>query len=254
MKRCFLIVGILCIIVMPLVGCEGGGGGSSRSLTPETISTPSTPTGPSSGDINEVLTYSTGGSTSSLGHSVQYRFNWGDGSYSEWSSSTSASHSWSSSGNYMVQAQARSSANSDISSSWSGSKSVIINPSPITKQIVISYSSTTANHLGEYFEYLEEWMYEADPGYTYLVVSLDIKNNGYDSFSTGHYAFSVVVNNAGYGVTYVGVEDLLKVVDLLDGGRITGKLAFEVPKEVTSLGYQLKYDAFKEYNIEWIKQ
>jgi hypothetical protein len=47
---------------------------------------------------------------------------------------------------------------------------------------------------------------------------------------------------------------MLKVVDLLDGGRISGKLAFEVPKEVTSMGYQLKYHDWKEYNIKWIKQ
>jgi len=124
---------------------------------------------------------------------------------------------------------------------------------PTTKQIVISYSSTTTEHLGEWYEWYG-YEYEADPGYTYLVVSLDIENNGYDSFSTGHCFFSVVVNNVAYNVIYVGLENMLKVVDLLDRGRISGKLAFEVPKEVTSLGYQLKYDAFKEYNIEWIKQ
>lgn len=125
---------------------------------------------------------------------------------------------------------------------------------PATKEVVISYSSTTTDHLGEYFEYLEEWMYEADPGYTYLVVSLDIENNGYDSFSIAGGYFSAVVNNVAYNVVYVGLENMLKVVDLLDGGRISGKLAFEVPKEVTSLGYQLKYEGFKEYNIKWIKQ
>lgn len=97
-------------------------------------------------------------------------------------------------------------------------------------------------------------MYEADPGYTYLVVSLDIENKGYDSFSIAGGHFSAVVNNVAYNVVYVGLENMLKVVDLLDGGRISGKLAFEVPKEVTSLGYQLKYEGFKEYNIKWIKQ
>ena len=117
---------------------------------------------------------------------------------------------------------------------------------PTTKEIVITYSSYTTDKI-------VEWN-KADEGYTYLVVSLDIANKGYDSFSTGSWFFSVVVNNVAYNVEYVGLEDMLKVVDLLDGGRISGKLAFEVPKEVTSLGYQLKYDAFKEYNIEWIKQ
>lgn len=88
------------------------------------------------------------------------------------------------------------------------------------------------------------------------MVSLDIKNNGYDSFSTNPFYFSVIVNNVEYDTAWVCVmlEDELKIVDLLDGGRIFGKLAFEVPKEVTSTGYQLKYQAWEEYNIEWIKQ
>ena len=126
MKRCFLVVGILCIIAMLLAGCGGGGDGTPPGSVPETISTPSTPSGPSQGDINEVLTYSTGGSSSSLGHSVEYHFNWGDGSYSDWQSSTSASHTWASPGEYMVQAQARSSANPNVVSDWSTSKSVTV--------------------------------------------------------------------------------------------------------------------------------
>lgn len=125
-----------------------------------------------------------------------------------------------------------------------------------TKEVVIRYSSTTTEHLGEWFEYMEEWLYEADPGYTYLVVSLDIENKGYDSFSTNSFYFSVIVSHVEYDPatpTWV-MDDRLKDVDLLDGGRISGKLAFEVPKEVTSTGHQLKYQAWERYNIEWIAQ
>lgn len=86
------------------------------------------------------------------------------------------------------------------------------------------------------------------------MLDLDVENRGYESFITGHYAFSVVVNNVGYDVTYVGLEDTLKVVDLLGGGGITGKLAFEVPEEVMDVGYQVRYESFWEYNIEWVKQ
>lgn len=119
-------------------------------------------------------------------------------------------------------------------------------PPVTTKEIVITYSSYTTDQIGEWNK--------ADQGYTYLVVSLDIENKGYDSFNTGHCFFSVVVNNVAYNVEYVGLGNILKVVDLLNGGKISGKLAFEVPKEVTSTGYQLKYQTWKEYNIEWIKQ
>lgn len=103
---------------------------SSKAVTigtpTETISTPDTPSGPSSGNTNTSYTYSTGGSTSSLGHSLEYRFDWDDGSYSDWSSSTSASNSWSSAGTYYVKAQARCASHTSVMSGWSGSKDVTI--------------------------------------------------------------------------------------------------------------------------------
>jgi len=101
---------------------------------------------------------------------------------------------------------------------------------------------------------MEEWLYEADPGYTYLVVSLDIENKGYESFSTNSFYFSVIVSNVEYDTTWVGLEDKLKAVDLLNGGSTSGKLAFEVPKDVSTTSYQLKYQAWESYNIEWIAQ
>jgi Leucine-rich repeat (LRR) protein len=93
---------------------------------PHTVSIPNRPSGPSSGQLRQSLTYCTGGSVDSQGHSVQYRFDWGDGSYSHWSSSTCASHSWRDEGTYSVKAQARCSVNTSITSPWSDSKSVTI--------------------------------------------------------------------------------------------------------------------------------
>ena len=98
-------------------------------------------------------------------------------------------------------------------------------PSP-TKEIIIKYSSTTMDQIGEWNK--------ADPCYTYLVVSLDIENNGYESFFTNAYFFSVIVTNVKYDPACLMLEDELKSVHLLDGGKISGKLEFEVPKEVTS--------------------
>ena len=100
--------------------------------TSETISTPSTPSGPTSGAVGTSYTYSTGGATSSLGHSVEYRFNWGDGTYSSWSSSATASKSWSSSGTYVVKAQARCATHTDKVSSESSGLSVTVTVAQIT--------------------------------------------------------------------------------------------------------------------------
>jgi len=100
--------------------------------TSETVSTPNTPSGPSSGEVGQSLTYSTGGSSSNLGHSIQYRFDWDDGSFSGWTSSTSASHSWSSANTYTVRAQARCAIHTGVESAWSSGKTVTIKQPPPT--------------------------------------------------------------------------------------------------------------------------
>ena len=94
------------------------------SLTEEAVSTPDIPSGSSSGYIDTSYTYSTGGSISNAGHSIEYRFDWGGGSYSSWSSSTSASHSWTGAGIYQVKAQARCATHTSVVSNWSSSKTV----------------------------------------------------------------------------------------------------------------------------------
>jgi|GEM_PF-1086384 len=97
----------------------------SASAT-HTVTTPNTPNGPFNGSPNVSYTYTTGGSSCSHGHSVEYRFDWGDGAYSAWSSSTIASHSWPDSGIYAVKAQARCSVNHSIVSGWSSETTVTI--------------------------------------------------------------------------------------------------------------------------------
>lgn len=92
---------------------------------PCSVTTPTTPTGPSSsGQIGQSLCYSTGGSTCSNDHPVQYRFNWGD-SNSSWDNNTVQCHSYDSAGIYIIEAQARCSI-SLTESNWSGGMSVTI--------------------------------------------------------------------------------------------------------------------------------
>lgn len=97
----------------------------------ETVSAPTTPAGPSLGMVAQVLAYTTSGSVSSFGHEVEYRFNWGDGTYSNWGTG-SASHSYSSTGVYQVRAQARCKLHTDILSNWSNIKSVSISTYTLT--------------------------------------------------------------------------------------------------------------------------
>jgi hypothetical protein len=98
----------------------------------ETVSTPSIPIGPRSGTTGTSYSYSTGGSSSSLGHSVEYQFDWkGDGSdLSSWDSS-SQSKTWSAAGAYSVRARARCKTDTSVVSSWSGTLSVNITSNPM---------------------------------------------------------------------------------------------------------------------------
>ncbi|NOZ60391.1 MAG: T9SS type A sorting domain-containing protein [Calditrichaeota bacterium] len=91
---------------------------TANFLGEEIITKPNKPTGPQSGIIGQQLTYSTGGSTSNLGHSVEYKFDWGDGSESNWGSKTK-SHTYNETGTYTVKAKARCTTHINIVSSWS---------------------------------------------------------------------------------------------------------------------------------------
>jgi hypothetical protein len=99
----------------------------------EVVSSPILPNGPTSGTLGTSYVYSTGGSSSNIGHPVEYSFDWGDGTYSSWSSSASASKLWSNPGNYTVKAQARCATDTSIVSDWSPGLTVNIKV-PITLQ------------------------------------------------------------------------------------------------------------------------
>jgi hypothetical protein len=91
-----------------------------------TVSDPDTPTGLAAGDAGVSLSYTTGGSVSSQGHSVEYRFDWDDGTTSAWSASTTVSYSWAAAGTYNVKAQARCASHNGIESAWSAGLDVVI--------------------------------------------------------------------------------------------------------------------------------
>ena len=102
---------------------------SGKITETETITTPNVLSGPTSGITGKTYTYITGGSVSSLGHSVQYQFDWkGDGTdLSPWGLATQ-SKIWTASGLYNVRARARCASDTSLISQWLGSVSVSITP------------------------------------------------------------------------------------------------------------------------------
>ena len=84
--------------------------------------TPPTPSGPSSREVGQSGSYSTS-TTDPNGDSVEYKFDWGDGT-SSWGSGTRL-HSWSSPGTYHVKAKARDIPH-HAESEWSSGKTVTV--------------------------------------------------------------------------------------------------------------------------------
>lgn len=114
-----------------------------------------------------------------------------------------------------------------------------------TGKITISYSGVTYNKIGKYNT--------PKSGNVYLVLNLNIKNQGYDSFSINAFNFSLVANNIEYSPAFVSeLDNELPAINLLNGGNTNGKICFEVP--IGTSNYNLTYDSYKKYNIEWIKQ
>ena len=99
----------------------------------ETVSTPNVLSGATNGITRKSYSYTTGGSTSSLGNRVQYQFEWnGNGitKLSAWGAATRWKR-WPAAGTYNVRARARSSVYKNVVSNWSGSLSVTISaPTP----------------------------------------------------------------------------------------------------------------------------
>ncbi len=99
----------------------------------EAVSVPGTPIGNTGTAENVSTTYSTTGATDNWGQTVEYSFDWGDGTSSPWSTSTSASHAWSTAGTVAVMVTARSQAHPNVATVSTGLPvNVVSSPYPGT--------------------------------------------------------------------------------------------------------------------------
>lgn len=136
--------------------------------------TVTTPVGPSTGNVEDKLTYSAG-IKSSLQGTHEYGFDWGDGNVI-WTSSAIASHSWADSGIYIVRMRARC---NEVLSDWSPAKivmigSAIMSRSPLNRPeqvrryitpdtdeikaaVKVIFSSPWKKHYND-FDALREWV------------------------------------------------------------------------------------------------
>ncbi len=106
----------------------------------ETISPPTSILGNQATYTNTSNSYTASGASSNLGHSIEYRFNWGDGSpLSSWGKAPQ-SHSWGTAGDYYVDAQARCSTDTGKVSTWPGINwnVTVLNPPPQPDLVSVS--------------------------------------------------------------------------------------------------------------------
>jgi len=197
------------------------------TAVPETVSTPSTPTGAGSGSTGTSYSYSTGGASSNLGHTLQYRFDWSDGTYSSWVSSTTASKSWASAGSYSVKAQARCATHNAVVSAWSSGLPVTIIPAAVSSTVTTSPSGLAITVDGA--PYTAPQSFGWSPGSSHTV-SVSSPQNGtvgtryiYSSWSDGGgqtHTVTVPETNETYTANFSIQHTLTASADPSGGGTV----------------------------------
>jgi hypothetical protein len=101
--------------------------------------------------------------------------------------------------------------------------------------------------------YTQTFILQPDSG-NYLFIDIVIENKGYDSFNTSPEYFRCIVNNASY--SYKVDKSNLPSVNLPDGGKTSGKLAFHVPLGAGSnkVNVNMSYSGVRLYNVQWFKK
>jgi Leucine-rich repeat (LRR) protein len=215
----------------------------------ETVSAPNIPSGPGSGMKDNGFLFSTAGSTSSLGHSIQYRFDWNDGSTSGWlpTGTTQASHSWSANGAYQVRAMARCTAHTWFESSWSDVHVIAISPgyanSPSNRQILPEVIWAPATGGGT-------WVSEVQ------VVDMTggSRVSVYYNASGGRQGpFVLWDNNSGAAGGSIKYGNMLQTIDGLDAGAFTYSGTVGAVEFVTQDASHLLHVAARTVNGDYSK-
>lgn len=103
-------------------------------VSQETVTNPNKPAGDAFLQVGESTSYTTGGSITSLGHPVEYEFDWDDSTLSGYGSATQGK-SWSSEGYYFVRAHAHCQTHTNRESLWSTPFSVTVESTNPTVEI-----------------------------------------------------------------------------------------------------------------------
>ncbi|OPL14710.1 MAG: hypothetical protein AVO34_00830 [Firmicutes bacterium ML8_F2] len=124
----------------------------SWQFTPDpcSVTAPDRPNGPDSGTTGEQYVYATADGTCSNGHDLEYRFDLGEDTITDWDASPSVTASWAEPGIYNMRAQARCSIQTEQESLWSAGREVTINDPVYNLMISIEGEGTTSPEPGNH--------------------------------------------------------------------------------------------------------
>jgi hypothetical protein len=110
-----------------------------------------------------------------------------------------------------------------------------------SQYVLINKSAELTDYIGQYTESFS--------GKTFLVVDMTIENHGYDSVEINPNYFGVVIDKVAYPYDKAtfSTESPLTSLALLDGGKTSGKLVFQIPEDKTE--YVLVFAGQREEKV-----
>lgn len=168
--------------------------GESEELTvivsPEDITAPTQPSGSKYVLPSSSYSFSSDSSISNLGSPLEYRFDWGDSTYSDWGINN-RSHSWLSNGYFLVSAQTRSIVDTTHKSAWSDPLAVWVDSDVPTVNILTNNGSDFS--WSEDFVIVEGMTSDIGSGVDSVFTSAGLMNNG----NVSNFGFKVPLGSVG---------------------------------------------------------
>jgi len=110
-----------------------------------------------------------------------------------------------------------------------------------SQYILLNRSAELMHYIGDYTK--------SASGKTFLVIEMTLENHGYKTFSINPNYFAVVIDSVAYpydSATFLTPSPLTSV-SLLDGGKASGYLVFQIPQDKTE--YSLVYVGQGDYEF-----
>jgi len=109
-------------------------------------------------------------------------------------------------------------------------------PPTDTKICYYDWITETTDHIGNYYSSLDEYQYEAKPGYIFSIVTFKIFNQAIQSVSTNPWNWEMIVNSVSYSHHTATYDNEIghTTVDIGKGGYFETKIVFEIPKSTTT--------------------